>query len=319
MLYSNLIQKSILINKLSPWKYINIDNIVVIEIDDKSYAIEIQNNIIKIFPNNLSTFLYLDYCENLKANKNLYFVEGLTRNFYNSSNMYILEYIYASMLDQKVVDIYEKNNISLNNHDLYCSIEYKDVNKELEIINESNIEEINKILDEFIYFIRQVIVSKLTPKDKYLMYYTNGKVKFVRHQMYMVNLKNKIYFPVFEVKKNSKVIKKSLSIQMRYLGPSLPDQYKIIIASYDETSKKLLTPLALSDLNIKHIELYFNALFEKGIYQKIEVGDFALFTILKRSLSDYLIDLTCVNNNELFDFIFDDYERIITLNNNRKN
>ena len=40
--------------------------------------------------------------------------------------------------------------------------------------------------------------------------------------------------------------------------------------------------------------------------------------ILKRSLSKYLVDISYVNNNELFDFIYEDYERIILQNRNRQ-
>ena len=105
---------------------------------------------------------------------------------------------------------------------------------------------------------------------------------------------------------------------MRYLGPNLPNEFSIIVASYDETNKKLLTPLALSSLNMNHLSMYFESIFEKGIYQKIEVGNLMLYEILKRSLGKALVDITYVNNNELFDFIYEDYERIILQNKNRQ-
>ena len=66
------------------------------------------------------------------------------------------------------------------------------------------------------------------------------------------------------------------------------------------------------------INKIFDSVFEKGIYQKIEVGSLMLYEILKRSLSKYLVDISYVNNNELFDFIYEDYERIILQNRNRQ-
>lgn len=318
MLYKDLIKKSIILNNLALWKYVNIDSIVVIEIDDVTYTIEIQNNIIKIYPNNLSSYLYLEYLEKAKENKNIYLLDSLKKAFYNESSVYILEYLYPSMLEKEVIDIYKKNNIELNNNDLYCSFEYKETNKELLILKENYINNLPIILDELIELTNFFIENKVNIKENHIIFFNNNKIKFIKPQLYMVNLKNKIYFPLFEIKKDKKVIKRSLSIQMRYLGPILPNEFSIIVASYDETNKKLLTPLALSSLNMNHLSMYFDSVFEKGIYQKIEVGSLMLYEILKRSLSKYLVDISYVNNNELFDFIYEDYERIILQNRNRQ-
>ena len=320
MLYKDLINKSNIIQDLAPWKNINIDNIVVIEIDDVTYTIGIKNNIIKIYPDNLSSYLYLEYLEKAKEQKNIYLLDGIKKSFYNESSVYILEYIYASMLDNKMKDIYNQNNIKLNNNDLYCSFEYKNINKELEILKEEDFKNLEIILDELISLINYIDINRVNIKEGSLLFYTNNKIKFIKPQLYMVNLKNKLYFPIFEIKKNKKLLKKSLNISMRYLGPIVPSEFRIIISSYDETEKKLLTPLALNELNMNHLSMYFDSIFEKGIYQKIEVGNLMLYEILKKSLSNYnySIDLTYINNNELFDFIYEDFERIIMINSNRK-
>ena len=208
MLNKEFLEKCMIIDELSPWKYLNIDTSVVIEIDDVAYALEIQNNIIKIYPNNLSSYLFLEYQESLKESQNLSLIDGLRKNLYNATNVYVFEYLYSSMLSSEVKNTYIQNGIQLNNNDLYCSFEYKEVNKELEILKENKALEIIEVIDELINLVNYIKTNKVSLKDNHIVFYNNNKIKFIKPQLFMVNLKNRIYFPIFEFKKNLKVIKR---------------------------------------------------------------------------------------------------------------
>ena len=72
----------------------------------------------------------------------------------------------------------------------------------------------------------------------------------------------------------------------------------------------------MKEINIKHISMYLDSLFEKGIYKYIEVGNIELYNILEKMLKNYECKIQLTENQDLFDCIYEDYERII-MNNSR--
>ena len=128
-------------------------------------------------------------------------------------------------------------------------------------------------------------------------------------------LEQRIHYNVLEYKVlKPKILKRRLIIDMRFLGPISKEDFKILFAAYDDSVGKLLTPLGMKEMNFKHLSLYLDSLFEKGIYKIIEVGNIELYHILTKMLAKYDCEITFSDSQDLFDCIYDDYERIILSN-----
>lgn len=313
--FIDLIKKTLNIAERDPWNDYNNTHSIIIEHQDNFYIIEFSNNKCNIYPNVNNVYVY-EYAKlEFKKIPNIYQLEQYSTSLYNQLEYYSFEYTYPINIQNDVKRNYFKNNISLENNQKYISLLHKKPNGYITSLEEDYFDKFNQILDLIISFLDYMEYRKNKISEDRIMFFNNNKVDLIKSQLFLVMLEQRIHYNVLEYKVlKPKILKRRLIIDMRFLGPISKEDFKILFAAYDDSVGKLLTPLGMKEMNFKHLSLYLDSLFEKGIYKIIEVGNIELYHILTKMLAKYDCEITFSDSQDLFDCIYDDYERIILSN-----
>lgn len=315
--FRDLIKQTLKIVDNNPWNDFNIEHNIVIEYQDNFYVIEFTNNKCTIYPGVNNVYVYEHAKSIIKTIPNIYQLEQFSRNLYNELEYFSFEYTYPINIQDDVIKYYNKNNLYLDINQKYISFLHKKVNGKTTLIEEEYLEEFSKMLDLLTYFLNFMETKKNLLNDEKILFFNNNKVDLIKPQLFTVMLEQRIHYKTHEYKhKKNKLLRKRLIIDMRFLGPIEKEDFRIVLAAYDDTDGKILTPLGMKEINIKHISMYLDSLFEKGIYKYIEVGNIELYNILEKMLKNYDCKIQLTENQDLFDCIYEDYERII-MNNSR--
>ncbi len=317
MYFRDLINKTLRIVNNNPWNEFNNAHSIIIEYQDNFYIIEFSNNKCNIYPNVNNVYIY-EYAKlDFKSVKNIYKLEQFSESLYNELEYYSFEYTYSVNMDEDVLKKYHLENIILDSNQKYISLLHKKVNGKIKLLEEENYEEFSLILDLIGDFLNYMDSKRNLISEDKIMFYNNNKVDLIKSQLFLVMLEQRIHFKIHEYQKlKQKTQKRRLLMDMRFLGPIEKEDFQVLIASYDDSVGKLLIPLGMKDVNTKHILMYLESIFEKGIYKIIEVGNIELYHILKRMLKKFDCEIHITNELDIFDCIYEDYERII-LNNSR--
>ena len=317
MYFRDLINKTLKIIENNPWNEFNNVHNIILEHQDNFYIIEFSNNKCNIYPNVNNVYIYEHAKQNFKNVKNIYKLEQFSESLYNELEYYSFEYTYKVNMEEEVINKYYQENISLETNEKYISLLHKKINGKIKLLEEEKYDEFSLMLDLITEFLNYMDSKRNLISEDIIMFYNNNKIDLIKSQLFLVMLEQRIHYKIHEYKKTKpKIQRRRLLMDMRFLGPIEKEDFQVLIASYDDSVGKLLIPLGMKEINTKHILMYLESIFEKGIYKIIEVGNIELYHILKRMLKNFDCEIHITNELDIFDCIFEDYERII-LNNSR--
>lgn len=317
MYFRDLINKTLKIIENNPWNEFNNVHNIILEHQDNFYIIEFSNNKCNIYPNVNNVYIYEHAKQNFKNVKNIYKLEQFSESLYNELEYYSFEYTYKVNMEEEVINKYYQENISLETNEKYISLLHKKINGKIKLLEEEKYDEFSLMLDLITEFLNYMDSKRNLISEDRIMFYNNNKIDLIKSQLFLVMLEQRIHYKIHEYKKTKpKIQRRRLLMDLRFLGPIEKEDFQVLIASYDDSVGKLLIPLGMKEINTKHILMYLESIFEKGIYKIIEVGNIELYHILKRMLINFDCEIHITNELDIFDCIFEDYERII-LNNSR--